>query len=92
MDLYSEDGNLFSEFGIEEDSTLYVFTTKFDDGHFADINVNSGQKNCWIDYVLYDKEGYELSCSCEEDGCICDKDIIELEYEGAKYFIEIKVI
>ena len=85
MDLHSENGELFNEFGIEEDTTLYRFTAKFNDGHFADINVNSGQENCWIDFVFYNEEGNEIECFGGNEGCIYDKETIKFEQKIATH-------
>lgn len=67
MRVFSQDRELEKEFGIKPDSTLYHFEVKFNNGFRADINLNSGQTNCWLEVVLYDKDGTEVNSKLLED-------------------------
>ena len=53
--------------GIPEDATLITYTAKFNNGYEADIKVCSGQKNCFIDPVLFNEQGGEVSVLDTED-------------------------
>lgn len=50
----------FEGLEVEEDAILATFTAKFENGYFIDINVNSGQNNCWVDVILYSPTGNEV--------------------------------
>ena len=50
----------FEGLGVEEDAILASFTTVFNNGFFIDINVCSGQHNCWVDAILHDIDGQEV--------------------------------
>ena len=50
----------FKGLEVEEDAILASFTARFENGLFVDINVNSGQNNCWVDTILYSPTGDEL--------------------------------
>lgn len=53
--------------GIPEDATLITYTAKFNNGYEADIKVCSGQRNCFIDPVLFNEHGGEASVLDTED-------------------------
>lgn len=91
MEAYSENGDLYSEFGIEEDVNHYSFNVEFRNKYKACINVNSGQCNCYIDYILYTPSGNE-SCCIIGDDAIQNGDIIEFEVDKEKYFVKIEEI
>ena len=68
------------------DCTVERYTGHFEDGHFADVSVCSGQSNFFIDPVLFDKDGNEV---CVLD---CADTILgeyEFEDEGNIYILEI---
>lgn len=65
---------------------LASFTTKFKNGFFVDVNVCSGQHNCWVDAILYDPTGKEVVVAEPYDvllGSTC------FEYGGDKYFVDL---
>jgi hypothetical protein len=81
----------FHDCGLAEDDTLITFTAKFLDGCEADIKVCSGQHNCFIDPVFYNKNGCQAGLldpgsellgeySFDVDG---DEYIVELVAEDA---------
>ena len=91
MEAYSEEGELYSEFGIEEDSNLFSYTTTFSNGYRCDINVNSGQCNCYIDYLLFNPNGHCIS-SVVGDDSLRDNDLIEFISGGNHYSIKIEAV
>lgn len=91
MDAYSENGDLYEEFGIEEDSYLYSFYTEFDNGYTYALHVNSGKSNCYIDHLLYNSSGRCLDYLMDEGG-LSDNDVIEFYLNDEKYFVKIKAI
>lgn len=89
MEAYSENGNLYSEFEIEEDTTLYSYRKVFENGRSILINVSSGQRNCYIDSILYDEYGNEI-CVESVDGFLEDGDSFELEDKESCYKLKIR--
>ena len=97
MRVYSQDRELEKEFGIKPDSTLYHFEAKFQNGFRADLNVCSGQVNCWVECVLYNEEGVEVDSILLEDylyysdgtDAMSNMDDITIKYGGAEYRIVI---
>ena len=95
MRVYSQDRELEKEFGIKPDTTLYHFETKFQNGFRADLNVCSGQINCWIECVLYNDKGVEVDSVLLEDylyysdgtDAMSSMDDITIKYRGAEYRI-----
>lgn len=75
--------------GVDFDSTLFLRTVKFDDGHEVDVKVCSGQHNLWSEAVLFDPEGNEVSCVDD-----CSYDHIDgewrLEYKDVEYNVIVK--
>lgn len=91
MDAYSENGELYSEFGIKEDINHYRFKVDLKDGYSYEININSGQCNCYIDYIVYDSDGCEYSCMVGDDA-LCAGDCIEFKINNEQYEIKIEEI
>ena len=91
MEAYSEEGELYSEFGIDEDANLYRFEVEFENGYSCTININSGQCNCYIDYIVYDPNGRECSCIVG-DGDLSNGDCIEFNIDDEQYVIKIEEI
>lgn len=91
MEAYSENGNLYDEFGIQEDVNLYTFDVAFDNGYSCLILINSGQCNCYIDYIVRDANYNEISAIIGEDS-LCDGDIIEFDVDDEHFEIKIKAI
>lgn len=91
MESYSENGELYAEFGIEEDTTLYEFKVEFDNGYAIFITVNSGQCNCYIDYIIYNPNGKVCSNVVGED-TLSAGDIIELSADNENFEIKIEQI
>lgn len=58
--LLEQDELDFEKENVEEDSTLKILTTKFENGFCADIKVCTGQHNCYVDPVLFDSKGNEV--------------------------------
>lgn len=91
MEVYSETGDLYNEFGIEEDTNLHSFYVEFDNGCNAGIYVKSGQCNCYIDYILFNAGGHVI-CSIVSDDSLCNGDVIEFHLSDEEYFINIEAI
>lgn len=91
MEAYSENGELYSEYEIEEDANLYSFDIQFENGYTCTINVNSGQCNCYIDYIMYNPNGHEC-CTTIGDDTISNGDCIELKADSQDFIIKIKQI
>ena len=89
MEVYSESGNLYDEFEIEEDTTLYSYSKVFENGRSVLINVSSGQRNCYIDSILYDEQGNEICVECVDDFLV-DGDSFEFEDKEGCYKLKIK--
>ena len=89
MEVYSESGNLYDEFEIEEDTTLYSYSKVFENGQSVLINVSSGQRNCYIDSILYDEHGNEI-CVESVDDFLEDGDLFEFEDKEGCYKLKIK--
>lgn len=51
----------FDAENIPEDATLATFTARFSNGYEADIKVCSGQNNCFVDPVLFNEKGGEIT-------------------------------
>ncbi len=74
---------------IAEDSTIATFTAKFTNGYEADIKFCSGQTNCFIDPVLFDKQGYQLAVLDVEGDLL---GTYEFEVEDIIYKVHVKQI
>ena len=62
-----------------------------DNGCNAAIYVNSGQCNCYIDYILFNAGGHTI-CSIVSDDSLCNGDVIEFHLSDEEYFINIEAI
>lgn len=91
MDVYSENGDLYNEYGIEEYANLFNFEVEFDNGYTCSININSGQCNCYIDYIVYNPNGCE-STTIIDDTYLINGDIIEFDVDGEHFEIKIEAI
>lgn len=91
MEAYSDNGELYAEYGIEEDANLHSLYVEFDNGCNAAIYVNSGQCNCYIDYILFNAGGHTI-CSIVSDDSLCNGDVIEFHLSDEEYFINIEAI
>ena len=83
MDLEEVD---FEKEGLDYDSAFRTLTARFSNGFEADIKMCSGQTNCFIDPVLFDKEGHEILC------LECVEDVLgeyDFEYEDKIYRVEL---
>ena len=78
----------FDKEGLIEDTTFERLTARFPDGKEMDVKVCAGQTNCFIDVVLFDKHGHEVSCSCADSL----GDEFELEDQGCTYIVNIKEV
>lgn len=88
LDLDAEEDGVLKA-GYKEDTVLVRETAEFDDGHFADISLCSGQTNFFCDPVLFNSCGSEvcvLDCSDAFDGTY------EFEDDGEKYIVVVEVI
>jgi hypothetical protein len=91
MDIFCEyDEDMKEKYDIESDDILYSFDINFDNGYKAEIYVNSGNTNCWMDYILLDEKNKEIECMLGESS-IYDGDIIEFAYNPG-YAIKIKKV
>lgn len=50
----------FHEEKIGKDSVIDTFTAVFEDGREVDIKVCSGETNCFIDAVIFERNGCEI--------------------------------
>ena len=91
LDAYSEEGELYRDFGIEEDSTINSFKVEFDSGYVCYIDIKSGQCNCYVDYIFQNQEGREVTAIVGDD-TLCDGDILEFEVDDIDFKIIIKAI
>ena len=89
--VHSEEGELYSEFGIDEDANLYRFEVEFENGYSCTININSGQCSCYIDYIVYDPNGHECSCIVGDD-TLSNGDCIKFDINDVQYVIKIEEI
>lgn len=86
MEITDETDERWEDYQDLKDCTVERYTGRFEDGHFADVSICSGQSNFFIDPVLFNKDGYEV-CVLE-----CVDDILgeyEFEDEGNIYILEI---
>jgi len=75
----------FDSLDIDEDAMLESFTAKFEDGHFVDIIVCSGQNNCWVDSVFYSPSGEEITNE-PSDSLLGES---EFSYKGNNYCVNL---
>lgn len=54
----------FEAEGVEEDATLLPLTANFENGYSMEINVCTGQQNCYVDSILYSNQQDNLSPRC----------------------------
>lgn len=83
-DMTDEEHTILCPFKFDNN---HLFSYEFNNGNFISASVNSGGSNYYDNYVLFDKDGYELmvlDCSYEVEK------YLEFEYEGDKYIIEIE--
>lgn len=86
MEITDETDERWEDYQDLKDCTVERYTGYFEDGHFADVSLCSGQSNFFIDPVLFDKDGNEV-CVLE-----CVETILgeyEFEDEGNIYILEI---
>jgi hypothetical protein len=86
MEIRDETDERWEDYEDLRDCTAKRYTGYFEDGHFADVSVCSGQSNFFIDPVLFNKDGHEV-CVLE-----CADDILgeyEFEDNGNIYILEI---
>lgn len=86
MEITDETDKRWEDYQDLKDCTVERYTGHFEDGHFADISICSGQSNFFIDPVLFNKDGYQV---CVLD---CADTILgeyEFEDEGNIYILEI---
>ena len=91
LEAYSEEGELYRDFGIEEDSSLHTFEVEFESGYRCLIVVSSGQCNCYVDYIFYTPDNHEAISIVGEDS-LCDGDILEFEVDKINFEIKIKAV
>lgn len=77
----------FWDEGIPVDTILQIFTARFDDRYEAEIKVCSGQNNCFIDPVLFDKNSCE-ACVLDPEGDLLG--FYEFEANGNIYQVELR--
>ena len=71
---------------VKRDTILKTFTAKFKNGYEADIKVCSGFHNCYVDAVLFDKNGYQKSV-CEPSFELLGE--YYFSYEGEEFHAEV---
>lgn len=74
LDLDDEEYTKYiNENKIDEDSTIFSKTITFENGYQVNIKVCTGQSNAYVDCVLFDDKGNEISCCVGETllGKIC---------------------
>lgn len=69
---------------VEEDATL---TANFEDGFSADIKVCSGQHNCYVDPVLFNKNGFEV---CVGEPAFDLLGEYDFEVAGNQYIVKVE--
>lgn len=86
MEITDETDERWEDYQDLRDCTVERYTGYFEDGHFADVSLCSGQSNFFIDPVLFDEKGHQV-CVLE-----CADDILG-EYSfadaGNEYILEI---
>lgn len=86
QDYLNRDDIDFHNEKIARDSTIATFTARFSNGFEADIKVCAGSSNCFIDPVLFNEQG------CEVSVLDCEANLLGeyyFEFEGNDYVVEI---
>jgi len=86
MAITDETDERWEDYQDLKDCTVERYTGKFEDGHFADVSICSGQSNFFIDPVLFNKEGHQV-CVLE-----CAEDLLgeyEFEDNGNTYILKL---
>ena len=86
IEITDETDERWEDYQDLKDCTVERFTGHFEDGHFADISVCSGQSNFFIDPVLFNKDGRQV-CVLECADTILGE--YDFEDDGNEYILEI---
>lgn len=86
MDITDETDERWEDYQDLKDCTVKRYTGHFEDGHFADVSVCSGESNFFIDPVLFDEDGHQV-CVLECADTILGE--YEFEDDGNIYILEI---
>lgn len=89
-DLMNEDKIDYDEYDFDEESTVFQETAQFADGCFADLKINTNDKDdgtLWAEVVLFDEDGHQLAYSEPSyDGITGDW---ELDANGKTYIVSV---
>ena len=73
LDLTSANDDVVDSAGYDRGSNVFMDSVEFEDGYFADIRVEAGDHNFYMNPVLFNKDGYEVS--------VLDADDLDGEYD-----------
>ena len=62
-----EDDVDFESLGFRPHDNVAKWTAKFDDGHFVDVKVNTGEREMYAEAVLFDACGSQVAFSHEAE-------------------------
>ncbi len=80
----------YDEYDFDEESTVFKKTAQFEDGCFADLKVNTNDREdgtLWAEVVLFDPEGHQLAYSEPNYSGISGE--WELEADGKTYIVSV---
>ena len=80
----------YDEYDFDEESTVFKETAQFEDGCFADLKVNTNDREdgtLWAEVVLFDPEGHQLAYSEPNYSGISGE--WELEADGKTYIVSV---
>ena len=66
-ELMEEDDVDFESLGFRPHDNVAKWTAKFDDGHFVDVKVNTGEREMYAEAVLFDACGSQVAFSHEAE-------------------------
>lgn len=66
-ELMEEDDVNFESLGFRPHDNVAKWTAKFDDGHFVDVKVNTGEREMYAEAVLSDANGSQVAFSHEAE-------------------------
>lgn len=93
LQLDLEEGNTFynehdiERLGAKTDDYIGITSVEFENGNYITIDLASGSCNYYDNIVLWDKDGYELSCA----DCNYTIDSFELFYDEDIYEVKIEL-
>ena len=80
----------YDEYDFDEESTVFQETARFENGCFADLKINTNDRDdgtLWVEVVLFDEDGHQLAYTeLSYDGLTGE---YELEYDGDTYIVSV---